>query len=144
MALAAALVVAVLWIEPTATCTDLGCDDRVHYSIPDAAYIAWGATPDVPVIVQTCVDDMCRVVGVVVDEEGESRGLGGEVRLEAGTLDIGETHTVSLKVTDSSRAIRYARSDSGVTLTKFQPNGPDCRPTCAAWTLALEPEELGL
>ena len=144
MVVVAALVVAVLWIERPGICTDLGCDDGVYYSIPDEVYMAWGATPQVPVVVETCIEDECRIVEVVVDENGVARRDGGEVRLEEGTLAVDEVYNLSLRVTDQSGTVVYSRSDSGVTLTEFEPNGPDCPPTCAAWFLALEPQDLGL
>jgi hypothetical protein len=66
------------------------------------------------------------------------------VFLDQGTLDFDLEYNVTLKVTDPTGMVRYARTDSGVTLEEFQPNGPNCPPTCAGWLLTLEPEDLGL
>ncbi|MCP3977568.1 MAG: hypothetical protein GY720_24045 [bacterium] len=139
-----ALVAAVLGFGQGRSCTDLACGDRVIYSIPDEAYVAWGAEPTVPVAVETCIDDECRTSKVTVSKGGKMRGTGPEVFLAEGTLDLGGVYTITLKVTGPSSMVRYARTDTGATLSDFQPNGPDCDPTCARWLLAIEPEDLGL
>ena len=81
---------------------------------------------------------------MTVDRNGRMRGAGAVVGFEGGMLDLGGVYTIRLRVTDPSGMVRCARTDAGATLSRFEPNGPDCEPTCAAWLLALEPEDLGL
>jgi hypothetical protein len=135
---------ALMWRGAVRDCTLAGCGDQVTYSIPDEAYVAWGAGVGAPVTVETCIDDECRTGEVTLNRNGATRGSGGEVFLDQGTLDFDLEYNVTLKVTDPTGMVRYARTDSGVTLEEFQPNGPNCPPTCAGWLLALEPEDLGL
>ena len=142
--LAVVLVAALLWMDWNRICTATGCDDSVGYMIPDEAYVAWGAERRVPVVVETCIDEECQTAEVTVSWKGESRVDGGAVHFDDGTLDLDGRHTVRLKVTDPLGMVRYARADSGVTLSKAQPNGPGCAPTCAVWLLAIEPDELGV
>ncbi len=127
-------------------CTMAGCSDGVSYSIPDEAYAAWGAAPNVPVVVETCLDDECQRDEVTASKKGKPRGGGiaGLLSFDQGALDLGGVYVVTLKVTGPSGMVRYARTDSGATLTKHQPNGSGCEPTCGGWHLALEPEDLGL
>lgn len=125
-------------------CTAVGCTDLVSYDIPDAAYVAWGAGWQESVLVETCIGDECQTVEVSTSRNGVIRSEWPAASFPAGTLDAGVAHRVTLRVTDPSGAVRYARSDTGVTLTEFQPNGPDCDPTCAAWLLALEPQDPGV
>lgn len=139
-----ALVAALFGFGRGRACNSLGCNDGVNYSIPDDAYVAWGAERRVPVVVETCIDDVCQTSDVTVNRGGKVRSGGAQVSLDAGTLDPGDVYTMALKVTDPSGMVRYARTDSGATLSRWQPNGPDCEPTCARWLLAIEPEDLGL
>jgi hypothetical protein len=125
-------------------CTMLGCGHSVSYSIPDEAYVAWGAAPKVPLVVEICLDDECLSHEVTANRKGKLRGGGGLVAFDRGAPDLGGVYVVTLKVTGPSGMVRYARTDSGATLTKYQPNGRDCDPICGLWHLALEPEDLGL
>lgn len=144
LALVIVLVVIAVVRDLSRVCSAVGCTDTVAYDVPEAAYVAWGAGWQESVLVETCIGDECQTVEVSTYRNGVVRTDWVGASFPSGTLDVGAAHTVTLRVTDPSGAVRYARTDTGVTPTEDQPNGPDCDPTCAAWLLALEPEDLGL
>lgn len=124
-------------------CSLAGCDDKVWYEIPDAAFAAWDSEGLTPVNVETCVGDLCQVTEVRVSARATPRTT-PEFTLDPGTLDTADLHATRLTVTASDGQVLYTRSDVDVALDEWTPNGPGCEPTCATAVIGVDPSDLGL
>ena len=138
------LVAAAMWQYATRVCTLAGCQSTIAYSIPEEAFEAWGVEREAPLVIETCVDGDCRTAEVTRYGKGGCCRVEGELWVVDDSFRSNTEYLVTLKVTDPRGMVRYARTDSGVTLEKTQPNGPYCSPTCHWWGIELTPEDLGL
>jgi len=139
-----ALLAAAMWQYATRLCTKAGCSSTVGYSIPEEAYEAWGVEREAPLVIETCVDQDCSTAQVTRYAKGGCCRVEGKLLVVDDSFGPDTEYLVTLKVTDPQGMVRYARTDSGVTLEKTQPNGPSCSPTCFWWGIELTPEDLGL
>ena len=110
------------------SCTDLTCSDRISYDIPDSAFAEWGAGPERPITIETCVDDVCATRELTFRTNGTPR-QSPELDAAAGTWSLDEGHNISMTVIDSDGTSVFSRSYRDVILDKFEPNGASC-PSC--------------
>ena len=119
-------------------CTQVGCDNRVSYRAP------FDVERDVTYSVEMCFDGACMAddlrvegpIGVTGDIDG-SLALWentDRVELAIGDGDFGGSHEVTVVIKAPSGDILAEFADT-VELTRTQPNGAFCDPTC--WSVDI-------
>ena len=118
-------------------CTQVGCDNRLrfHPGIDLQLQSAYA--------VEACIDGSCTQA--VLEQVGDAWDIEGGLTLRAdedtvdlavGDGDFGGTHAVTFTVRDGSDAV-LATFDGSIELTRSEPNGPFCGPTC--WSADIGP-----
>lgn len=117
-------------------CTAIGCDNRLRFRTGIDLQL------DVAYAVEACIDGSCTeaVLEQVGDTWGFEDGLilrtdEDIVELAIGDGDFGGTHDVTFTVRDDSDAA-VAEFDGSIELTRSEPNGAFCGPTC--WSAEID------
>jgi hypothetical protein len=105
-------------------CTQIGCSSGISVELP-----ASSALPRHAVRATVCMNERCRSFSL--SERGTSRQV---VRIEDRRLAGPGPIRVRVVLRDR-RDRRVLRRERVVTLSRAQPNGPDCPPTC--WLASL-------
>ena len=126
------MVVAALLL-PTATsadsprgriCTQIGCVSGITVKLPAPTEL-----PSRAARVTVCMDDRCRAVRVA-----RSRDVAQSVWIEDRSLSAPTRVRVRV-VVRGAHGRTLSRAERDIALSRTQPNGPDCPPTC--WSAAL-------
>jgi hypothetical protein len=118
--------------KPTVVCTLIGCQSgiRVHLGHIQRLYVRAAS-------LRLCVDQRCWSKPIRPESENLRTQWRGVPR------SVYAHYHVSVYVLDASGRV-LMRADRTVTLTKNQPNGSECEPTCYGAYLVLEAREARL
>lgn len=114
------------------SCTEAACSDVVSLEIHGVDAIAGGA---LPVQIEVCMGAQCVPVTIESEEECTVSGSGFDsCEMTGGTLTVSvngapEQSSIDVEISGPSGETLYSGS-VGVQKLEFQPNGPQCEPTC--------------
>lgn len=126
------------WIALLAgcACTQEGCDNRIRFN-PGV-----DLEPSIPYEVEACLDGSCQHAILTAGDDGRAAVVGAlslwadgdYIDLALGDGDLDGPHAIAFSVTDEAGR-SLATQERQVELTRTQPNGALCPPTC--WSAEL-------
>jgi hypothetical protein len=121
-------------------CTAIGCDNRIEF------VLGFDVERAVTYDANVCFDGRCEVASISFDgrpptQTGAIAGVltlwedTDRLELHLGDGEFGGSHRVTLALVDESGA-SVADYDGEIELTRSQPNGAFCEPTC--WSARID------
>ncbi len=139
MPIRAVVTLAMAILLAGCACTAIGCDNLIEFVID------FDVERDVTYVANLCFDGRCEVASLSFDGPATQTGaLEGAFTLWEDTDrlefhlrdgDFGGSHRVTLVLRDPSGA-SVADYDGEMELTRSQPNGAFCEPTC--WSARID------
>lgn len=127
------------------SCTEVGCESGVTVVLTKLAQIH---ASKLPIALHACLDDGSCVDATVTASACTSVGMADCTVAADGSLEIsiymkaepasGDGHTVHVTLEDNA-GTAFFDATQPVSMKSFEPNGPDCEPTCYQGTTTLAP-----